>query len=140
MGQPNGAGILYTIPKLELEYHIPSQIPSWNIIYPPKIRGHYVPSQGMYWYILGQNLGPWPRIQAQCRPLAVSNRAHTIYQYMSTVLILGQNFPACPNLGPIWFAGIGIRKTLHFIPRAYFTIFQTRQSLCRLSELVAPPM
>ena len=38
------AGVLYAIPNSELEY--------------------CVPSQSMYWYILGQNSGPWSGIRA----------------------------------------------------------------------------
>jgi len=47
--------MLYTIPNPEL--------------------GYCVPSQGMYWYILGQNLGPQSKIRAirALSPL-VSNR------------------------------------------------------------------
>ena len=44
MYYPIDAGILCTIPNSEL--------------------GYCVPSQGMYWYILGQNLGPLSRIPA----------------------------------------------------------------------------
>ena len=44
MGHPIGAGISCTILNFEL--------------------GYYVPSQGMYYYILGQNSGPWSKIRA----------------------------------------------------------------------------
>ena len=57
----------------------------WYIIYYPKFRArisctipdselwYCVLSQGMYWYILCQNLGPWSRIRAIRAPLPLSS-------------------------------------------------------------------
>ena len=65
------AGVPRTIPSV-LVYHIPSQVVSWGTVYHPKSRarisctiknselGYFVPSQGIYWYILGQIRGRGP--------------------------------------------------------------------------------
>jgi hypothetical protein len=53
MGHPISASISCTIPKSEL--------------------GYYIPPQSIYWYILGQNSGPRPKLEP-CRLLPISNR------------------------------------------------------------------
>jgi len=73
------------VPNFELGYHVPSYR-CWYIMYYPKLRarisctiinselGYFVPSQGMYWYILGQirDRGPGFGPLAHCRLLISS--------------------------------------------------------------------